>query len=314
MKITKAKVVLIVVTAIILIAVFAVAEKFIKEASNNKNIYLFNTETGSVVPTEVKVGKDVSENDTVYFLFDALKQGSTVKNLQPTVKNDVDIISYDIDEYGTMSLNLSKEALDIENKENLIFKTSVVYTMLDLEGVRKVKLYIDGERLKDEYGREVSYSANNVIVTSIISPEKYAENEFTLYFPTVEDRNKLGTEVRTVSVSQDLAYERSIMDQLLLGSEQDGLVSTIPPKTQIREVLTEDSICQIDLNSDFITGLELLSEEQQVATIYSIVNSVTESENANYVQILIESKKSNSFKSVDLSQPLSPNEDLVIEK
>lgn len=314
MKITKAKVVLIVVMAIILFSVFAVAEKFINEASNNKNIYLYNIETGSVVPTEIKVGNAISEDETVYFLFDALKQGSTVKNLQPTVKNDVNILDYEIDEYGTMELNLSKEALDVENKQNLIFKTSVVYTMLDLDGVRKVKLYVEGKRLKDKYGREVRYSANNVIISSVLSPEKYVEKEFTLYFPTKDDKEKLGTEVRSVSVSQDISYERSIMDQLLLGTKENDLASSIPPKTQIREVLAEDDICQIDLSADFITGLGLLSEEQQISTIYSIVNSVTESENVNYVQILIESKKSNSFKSVDLSQPLSANEDLVIKK
>ena len=63
-----------------------------------------------------------------------------------------------------------------------------------------------------------------------------------------------------------------------------GLYRTVSPDTKILSVMTKDGICYVNLDSNFLTVVNNVTMD---VAIYSIVNSLTELQGVDRVQILV---------------------------
>ena len=95
--------------------------------------------------------------------------------------------------------------------------------------------------------------------------------------------------------------------ELIKGPEEEGLSSAIPVGTEINEIMIKDKVCYLDLSAEFQKN-HLGGPREEALTIYSIVNSLTELPNIQYVQFLIDGQRVETYKTeVKLGYFLSPN-------
>ena len=136
---------------------------------------------------------------------------------------------------------------------------------------------------------------NEIIPEEEISEEQMRQTIVSLYFYNT-DTKSLVPEGRLIDV-KDLVEEpyKKLMELLIEGPQNTGLTKTIPDGTKINKIELKGDILYIDLSSEFIDN-HSGGEEQESATIYSIVNTMTNLTEVNSVKILINGEENKAFK------------------
>lgn len=243
-------------------------------------------------------------------LFDFMKEApKTTTAIVSVVPEDLSILSFEVfDE--TLKVNFSKEYNNMQETEEIFFRSAFIWTITELPNITNVEISVEGKPITKGDGEPMGLlNRENIVLNPTISPEKVEYEQVILYFSD-EQELKLVPENRLVEVKQRESLETQIVEQLILGPKEKGHFSTIPSETKIRNIKTEGSICYVDLSNEFIsknTG----GSSADLFTIYSIVNSLTELEEVNKVQFLIEGEKISDYKgSLDISKPLDRKDDI----
>lgn len=133
-----------------------------------------------------------------------------------------------------------------------------------------------------------------------------------LFFQSV-DRPGLAIEERAVAFSSDLAQQLQTAVEELIRGPRSGLAPTLPADTRVLDVfVSARGVAYVDLSREAALG-HPGGSQAELATVYSVVNSLTVSFPAvKRVQILIEDRPSPTLAGhVDLSRPLRPDMSLL---
>jgi len=104
------------------------------------------------------------------------------------------------------------------------------------------------------------------------------------YYPT-KSLTRLAIEERYVNYSNK-KIEEVLIEQLLAGTKNEEMVNIIPKKTKLLSVKTIGDVTYVNF-SDKIQSKKL-DEKEEAFVVYSIVNTLTQLDNVNSVQILID--------------------------
>ena len=135
-----------------------------------------------------------------------------------------------------------------------------------------------------------------------------------LFFPAEED-SLLHREEREIRASLSVIEEvKQVVEELLKGS-RNGHLSPFPQETSLREIyLTQEGIAYVDFSRE-IQDNHLHGSTAEMATIFSIVNSLTYNfKPIKKVFILVEGAEKETLGGhISLAQPFLPKYDLVAE-
>ena len=134
----------------------------------------------------------------------------------------------------------------------------------------------------------------------------------TLYYQNKET-NELTAEGKIVDVKTLFTDPYTTLINLLMENpKNEKLKSTIPTDTKILKAELKGDIVYIDFSKEFIENHKGGLDEEN-ATIYSIVNTLTELNEVSGVKILINGKENQSFKDniISLKDPFTRNESLI---
>ncbi len=128
-----------------------------------------------------------------------------------------------------------------------------------------------------------------------------------LYFTS---NGKLVKENRLVT-TKDMIFEKVIVEELIKGPRNQTLIATMPPSVRILSIETIEKICYVNFSKEYIENVKWDELEDDII-IWSLVNSLTQLDYIQRVQILVEGEKID-FPHLDFSrnQPFSRNDDLV---
>ena len=136
---------------------------------------------------------------------------------------------------------------------------------------------------------------NEILPEEEISDEQMRQTIVTLYYQDKET-NELVAEARSIDVKQLLTDPYTVLINLLLEEpKNEALKSAIPSGTKVLKAELKGDTVYVDLSKEFIdnhTG----GEKEENATIYSIVDTLTELNEVNGVKILVEGKEDAEFK------------------
>ncbi len=272
------------------------------------NVYYLDNTSNTLVYEK----KQLLQNNELELeeILDSMKeQPKTLSNATSVVPEDLTILSYEYLENNTLKVNFSSEYKNMDETEEILFRSAFVWTVTELDNIENVNIYVEDEPIQKGDGTDMGdLNRENVVLNPTISPENTEEREVILYFAD-EEELELVKEVRTIEFKQSQSIETNIVEQLIQGPEEEGHYRTIPEETKIRNIKTEGGICYVDLSSEFVTKNTGGSSAEYFA-IYSIVNSLTELEEVNKVQFLIEGEKVGVYKSsLDISKPIGRLED-----
>ena len=179
-----------------------------------------------------------------------------------------------------------------------------ILTVLCLALVLLFILTVLGERTKD--GRPLDFQSENQSV------EPLEKRTVALYFSSEED-DLLHLEEREIPAYVTVALQaRRTMEELIAGPIGD-LINPIPPETKLRELyLTSQGDAFVDFSRE-IRENHLFGSSADIATIYSIVHSLTENfEEIKRVYILIDGGEQDTLGGhIDLRKPFLPRQDLI---
>ena len=206
---------------------------------------------------------------------------------------------------GRITADFSSEFLSGDNMKNTQAAYSVVKSLCSIEGVKSVKVLVQGEGVPVDGGGTIGYLTSDDINLSA-DTSMNEKHEVALYF-SKKDSDKLFKTTRVINVADQKPLAQYIISELIKGPNE-GYTSVIDKKTELISVDTEDGICFVNFGTGFA---ERNSGDDEKKTIYAIVNSLTELDNISSVQFLIEGKKVSKFGGIDISEPFSRNGDII---
>ena len=264
-------------------------------ASSEQSVALYYMMSdGSMKSTEKKISKS-DRKDMLETVLQLLQEGSKADSTMTSVPKEVEFLSV-IMARNTAVVDLSAAYEQLDELEQVICRSSVVWTLTSLDFVKNVRFTVEGEPLVNQNGAEYqNFNRDNVWIDSEISAETTGYAILTLYFANAEGTD-LTAEERVVEVNANQTREKTVLEQLIAGPEEKGSAATIPVGTKIRDVTTtDDGTCYVNLSEEFVlkhTG----GEKEELLTIYSVVNSLCKLDYVDRVQFLIEGKKLDTFK------------------
>ncbi len=132
-----------------------------------------------------------------------------------------------------------------------------------------------------------------ILTVFFIIPLTSCTRSVSLYFAAYTDTEAyLVKETREIQVGKDLY--KSVLEELIKGSESDGLFPTLPSDVKVNSVEISNSTAIVDFSKEIITNFEEIphSSTTEILAIFSIVNTLTEFEEIKKVKITIEGMES----------------------
>ncbi|KXL53028.1 sporulation and spore germination [Anaerotignum neopropionicum] len=281
-----------------------IKEQFFHATQNVAEIYYMGA-SGKMKAFEIEIQSGDKE-DMINAVLDNLRSGIKTDGIKPTIPEGLEVNSVQITDQE-VTIDFSSAYFDMERVDEVICRSSIVWSLTSLEFLEAVVFTVEGVPLqsKDDeaYG---AMNRQNVLIDPIVSATTTEYAILKLYFSN-SDASDLIVEDRVVEVNANQPKERTILEQLIAGPKEEGHFATIPPETKIMDVTTtSDGVCYVNLSQEFVTKHNGGSAGE-LLTIYSIVNSLAEMENVGKVQFLIEGEKVEAFKGhVDFSTPFVP--------
>ena len=190
-----------------------------------------------------------------------------------TISDSVKIVDCVLDD-GMLSLYFDREYEELTGYTEVLMRAAIVKTLVQIKGVDSVTFYVGGDPLQDANGTLVGSMNDDTFINDYGAETGSLEKtKLTLYFASADGR------------------ERLIMDYLLKGSDDEDAKTVFPSGTKLLNVTVTDGVCYVNLDSSFLKGTTGVNSK---VVLYSIVNSLTELDNVNKVQILVDGAQSTS--------------------
>lgn len=133
------------------------------------------------------------------------------------------------------------------------------------------------------------------------------ERDVKLYFST-SDAMYLDTEVRTVK-GRNIYLET--VNALITGPITSDLTKTIPDGVEVLNISKNSDTIQVDFSEEIISN-HWGGSSGEILTVYSIVNTLTQFEDINKVEILVDGEEVETLVGhMDLSVPIESNQDII---
>ena len=130
--------------------------------------------------------------------------------------------------------------------------------------------------------------------------------QVSLYF--ANDNGKLVRETRKIPKETGIA--RATINELIIGPEDESLLSTLPAGTVLKDINIKDGVCIVDFSSEFQKGITSASEES--LCLHSLSNTLAQFDSVTQVKILVNGKNVDKFTgAIDVSVNIIPDESLI---
>ena len=272
------------------------------------NLYFANEKKNNLVVENRNVDAGNSLDIIAENIAKELIKGPQSASNYGVIPKDTRVLGVEIKD-AVASIDFSKAYFpkgDNAEIEELLARYSVVNTLCDIDGIEKVKIFIEGAELVNSSNVPVGALGKEDIMINSTTFDTAKQETLILYFP---DKNAqyLIAEARTVALI-DNSVEKTVVSELVKGPVNKDLMSTIPAETKVISVESKDGICFVNLSSEFVTK-HGQGSTAEVFTVYSIVNSLTELPGVSSVQFLIEGKKAEVLKHMLLDTPYTRSEE-----
>ena len=176
-------------------------------------------------------------------------------------------------------------------------------TLTQLEGVEQVVL-CGGQQSEAE---APCYRPEDFAILDVSS--SVSSMSVKLYFADTNDRYLL-PELRQTEPTDVTGAAEFVVDQLIAGPAEEGHGPVMPRGARRLNLRVENGLCLLDLSAEFVAE-KPATEAGEWMTVYALVNSLTELEGIESVQLLCEGSPISYYRYMKLDLPLRAFEGLV---
>ncbi len=270
-----------------------------KKSLQNVGIYFY---TGDKSTVELVNCEIVNESGNIYLdVAKRICQGPLNQNNLPVVDKNVKALGATLSG-NDLSVDFSREIA----KEDIVSIYAIIKTYSRFSEVKRVRILADGmEILKDDAaplgfisGDEINFESDDDFSARI-----------TLYFAN-EDKTALVPESRKIVITDSQPEEEYILSELIKGPKNVKSKKLLSGDNEILSVETTDGTCYVNTKKSFVGKTK---QPDDMLTIYSIVNSLTELDYVKNVQFLVGGKKAEETDAISQGELFVRNE-AIIEK
>ena len=204
-------------------------------------------------------------------------------------------------EDGILNLSLSRPYSSLVGASLTLADYCITLTMSQLPGVEGVRILVTGGTAEWR-ARPVLY-ADDVVFSG--AEEEPVELSAALYFRR-EGTGTLGYELRIFRLTEDELPTEAVLEALLAGPEDGGLVRVIPEGVTVHSARVDTGVCYVDFSAALLETAPP-DEESQILILSSVVETLCGLDAVETVQILVEGETAARYGFVDVSQPLEPS-------
>ena len=254
------------------------------------NMYFLN-ETSSSLTAEKQNIKYDNDEDIITLVTEALIKGASGSKSVSIMDKNTKLNSIKKQGSGIV-VDFSKEFLSGDQTKNTLAAYAVVKTLCQIPGVHSVKVTVDSAELLGPDGSRLGFLSGDDI--NLEKDKDSAEEKHVVLYFADGDSGLLSSEIRAIKITDTQPVEQYVINELVKGPERNGLKATLSSDTSVISVETTDGTCFVNFGANFISRNSGTNEKENLA-IYSMVNSLTELDNVNNVQFLVDGKKISSF-------------------
>ena len=270
----------------------------------------YSAEDGVIRAEVIDLGENVY---TDLQIFRRYFEGPVSKELLSPISQDTELT--DVSRSGSrLDIHLKQDTSSPAELDHTLTYACLAKTGLALEGVSKVRIYINYQDYSERYSkRYIDYTANSILLYD--NSEAANTVDVTLYYAD-ENGNLLLPEKRTVPLMSDADLASYLMDLLCSQPQSGGMQSPLPSSTALMEPPSlQNGVCTLDFYPDFCENASS-QEQAQNLTVLSIVNTLCKLESVNQVQILVYGERispgeDSPYRFLDLSVPWSADSAVV---
>ncbi len=305
--------------SIILVLALALSLVACGKTKKDNSFYLYYLNTDKCGITPVEFSKEFKRDDDpaykILYIMEKLSKKTNSVDYMATIPAGLKFekVEY-LSETGNATLLFSgdEELLaDLEDYTRVLIRAAVVKTLVQIDGVNEVSIYVNNEPLRDTSGEIIGPMTSEDFIDNFDEQqEAYLSKEVTLYFANTDGSSLCGV-TKKINYSQNTTLERRVLQELLKGPGQDNaqFISAIPEGTMVKSFHVENGLCTVNFDATLETGVSGVTES---AEVYSIVNTLTELPSIKQVLILVNGETPHlSNLDVDLSAAVNRNEDII---
>lgn len=301
------KAIFIIVLILITVGIVASQSRFQDDDISTQTVYLANNNMNGLVPIKVSI-EDRTLKGKISGILNTLKEGAT--GAKATVPKSIEFKSVEIE--GTKAtISFSENYSTMSSVEEIICRSSIVKSLTVLDEIDTVEFYVGSVPYMNANGKVLgAMKEEDVVVDFSDKLDNQNKRTITLYFSDAEGMYLVPVE-KEVELNAEEQIEKVVLDLLIQGPEDENLRRTVPEGTKVKNVYTNEGVCYVDFNEDFVTKHSGGSTGETM-TIYSIVNTLTELNKINKVQFLIEGTVREEYKGhIDFNALFQANLDLI---
>ena len=262
-----------------------------RNTDSTYHMYYVNKDTTKIVEKNYELEDTDTQGLIKEFLIALSTDSGSVEYTKP-LPNDVEITNYTLNG-NQLFLYFDEDYYNMDAVEEVLCRAAIVRTMIQIPEVSCVSFYIGDAPLADSKGN----------VVGLMTEESFIENpgkqinaiqtaSIHLYFSNTTGDGLVET-TEEVQYSTNMSMEKVIMENLLAGPKEKGVIAAIPDGTELVSVTTTDGTCYVNLDETFMNQVY---EIQEPIVIYSIVNSLSEVPTINNVQISVNGDTSGVYR------------------
>lgn len=203
---------------------------------------------------------------------------------------------------------------DMDSIREILVRAAFVNTLVQVSNVEQVVITVNGDPLIDKAGDVVgAMTAESFIDTKGDGINSYQNATLSLYFAD-SDGSLIEREMRNVHYSSNSTLEKVILEEIIKGPVNAKLQAVLPAETKVLSVQTTGSTCTVNFDSAFNAAPSSESNVTAEASLYAVVDALTEGTGVRDVIIQIEGTRETPYRNeIDLTQPFTKREDLILQ-
>lgn len=254
-----------------------------RESSENSTKIYYMDALGNGLVTEEHVLKSESREKQAKEIMKLLASTPENTNYRRTIPEGVEVLDLVFDK-GTITINFDHNYEDVTGYTEVLIRAAIVKSLLQIKGVESVTFYVADKPLLDSKGILVgSMSGETFIEDYGQETDSLIKTTLTLYFASADGQSLVKKYV-DVYYNNNIARERLVIENLIKGIDEQDAKSPIPSGTKLLNITVTDGVCYVNFDSTFLNVDSGMSAD---VVVYSIVNSLTELDNINKVQLLV---------------------------
>lgn len=218
-----------------------------------RNVYLLNSNNMLVRTNILVLSNDISES--IKKIIDTLKiDNNRIDSLRGLIPHNTKLLDYNV-ENKIVTLNFSKELLNSKDNNKMI--EAIVYSLIDIDGIEKVIVKVEGNIYDKDYPLyDRNFGINKVYNMNTLNDTK----KVIVFYTTNLDNNKYYVPV-TNYINDNKESINIIIDNLkgtfLYDNSLDSLVSN---NIELLDYNINNEIMTLNFNNNLLDNSRLLEE------------------------------------------------------